>query len=139
MKLRPSLLIFSIFLLIACATDTGPSMSYLAINGKDTATLKLNIMENRFFGTFQINSPGGRIDSGNVRGDVKGDTLIGSFNYIPHGMANAKIKPIALLKGKNGEFIQGKGHIAVYMHIPYFWENTPIKYDDPKFIFKPVL
>lgn len=126
------------FLINSCAGESPANLTYRAINGKDTAELKLNLDENKFYGTYKINYSGDMLDSGHVRGDIKGDTLIGYLRYKPFGMAHFKRKPIALLKGDEGALIQGKGHVAVYMNIPYFWEKTPIKYDDPEFIFKPI-
>lgn len=138
MKLRLFILTGLVVLMYACTRENSPHSTFLAISGKDTAMLKLNIDESKFYGTYKINYWGGMTDSGHVRGDVKGDTLIGSLRYRPHGTAGFKRKPIALLKGDNGALIQGKGHVAVYMNIPYFWEETPIKYEDPEFVFEPI-
>lgn len=137
MRLRTFILIGLVFLISACINENSPNSSYRAINGKDTAELKLNINGDKFYGTYRIYYPGSIIDSGHVRGDIKGDTLIGYFRYRPYGMANFKRQPVAFLKGDDGTLIQGKGHVAVYMTVPYFWEQVPIKYDDPEFIFRP--
>lgn len=134
---RLYIFIVLLVLLSACAKNSPIASEYRAINGKDTAELILTIDDNQFHGTYTINYPGGKTDSGYIRGDIRGDTLIGSFRYRPYDMAHFRRVPIALLKGNDGILIQGKGHVAVYMNIPYFWEKTPIRYDDPEFIFKP--
>ena len=139
MKLQ-YIIFINIFLLItACTEEKALSSSYLAIDGRDTADLKLTIDEKKFHGSYKINYADGEIDSGWVKGIIKGDTLIGHFRYKQSGKAYDKRIPIALLRKYDKTLVLGKGHIASYMNIPYFWEEIPIQYNDPKFTFRPVL
>lgn len=138
MKLRLFIFITLIVLISACRRESLPDSTYLAINGKDTVELKLIIDKDKFYGTYKTTYSGGISDSGHVRGNIKGDTLIGSYRYRPYDMAHFKLKPIALLRGDDGVLIQGNGQLAVYMTVSYFWEKVPIQYDDPEFVFKPV-
>lgn len=108
---------------------------YRAVNQKDTAILVLNINEKRFFGRYEILYHQIGKDSGDVRGDIKGDTLRGDFHYISNGGSWKRI-PLALLK-KDNKLILGNGVIGTYMSLPCFIQGT-LNYNDPKFIFEEI-
>ncbi|MFC6099182.1 hypothetical protein [Olivibacter domesticus] len=128
-------LVFSV-LFIGCR-DGKSTLSYKAIDKKDTAVLSLNIHDKYFFGDCKISYGGSVINSGKIKGDVKGDTLIGSFRYKLPSSAYYNTVPIALLK-KGNSLIMGNGVISSYMNFPIYMKEVPIDYNNPKFIFTPV-
>ena len=108
--------------------------SYIAINGLDTARLDLVIKGTSFKGTCAINFNNKYIDSGEVRGRVHGDTLLGDFHYLHYGLEWKRIA-IAFLK-KDGQLVMGEGKQSIYLNIPFFRAGQPIRYDSVKFVFK---
>lgn len=109
---------------------------YRAVNNKDTAILAINESNKRFYGRYEISYYRVGKDSGDVRGDIKGDTLRGDFHYISHGGSWKRI-PIALLKKENKLF-SGSGAIGTYMNLPCFMPGIPIDYNNSKFVFEEV-
>lgn len=128
-------LTFSI-LFMGCK-DSKSTSFYKAIDKKDTAEISLNVRDNYFFGHCKISYSGSVINSGKIKGDVKGDTLIGSFRYRLPSSAHYKAVPIALLK-KGNSLIMGNGVISTYMNFPIYMKEVPIDYNNPKFTFTPV-
>ncbi|WP_035643777.1 hypothetical protein [Flavobacterium sp. ASV13] len=108
---------------------------YRAVHQKDTAILVININEKRFFGRYEILYHQIGKDSGDVRGDIKGDTLRGDFHYISNGGSWKRI-PLAFLK-KDDKLISGNGVIGTYMSLPCFIQGT-LNYNDPKFVFEEI-
>ncbi|MCP2024972.1 hypothetical protein L1276_000112 [Flavobacterium sp. HSC-32F16] len=133
---------FSFFLLIvtvliSCNSkekkDNYKEVSYQAVNNKDTAVLAIKISDKRFYGRYEISYYGVGKDSGDVRGDIKGNTLTGDFHYISNGGSWKRI-PLALLK-KDSKLILGNGVVGTYMNLPCFIQGT-LNYNDPKFVFE---
>ncbi|WP_316818175.1 hypothetical protein [Pedobacter nyackensis] len=108
---------------------------YKAINKTDTAIFKIKLSDKEFYGQFEINYGGAYKDSGDVTGIVKGDTLKGTYRFQHYGIDKWHNMPIALLK-KDGKLIMGDGDMEIYMNMLYFKKNRPIRYDNPKFVFK---
>ncbi|WP_406843576.1 hypothetical protein [Flavobacterium soyae] len=108
---------------------------YRAVNNKDTAILAINISDKRFYGRYEISYYKTGKDSGDVRGDIKGDTFRGDFHFISNGGSWKRI-PLALLKKEN-KLILGNGVIGTYMNLPCFINGT-LNYNDPKFVFEKV-
>lgn len=111
-------------------------ITYYAVNGKDTAILAININDKRFYGRYEIVYHKIGKDSGDVRGDIKGDTLRGDFHYISNGGSWKRI-PLALLKKENKLFL-GSGVIGIYFNLPCFMPGTTIEYNNSKFVFEEV-
>nr|WP_199002580.1 hypothetical protein [Flavobacterium sp. ASV13] len=107
---------------------------YRAVNNKDTAILAININDKRFYGRYEIFYNKIGKDSGDVRGDIKGDTLRGDFHFISNGGSWKRI-PLALLKKENKLYL-GSGIITTYFNLPCFMPGTPIEYDNSKFVFE---
>lgn len=132
----PILLIF----LISCNSkeekDKYNHTFYRAVNGKDTAILDININHKRFYGRYEILYHKIGKDSGDVRGDIKGDTLRGDFHFISNGGSWKRI-PLALLKKEN-KLVLGKGVIGTYFNLPCFVPGVPIEYKDSEFVFEKV-
>jgi hypothetical protein len=108
---------------------------YRAVNNKDTAILDINISDKRFYGRYEISYYQTGKDSGDVRGDLKGNTLTGDFHFISNGGSWKRI-PLALLKKEN-KLILGNGVVGTYMNLPCFIPGT-LTYKDPKFVFEEV-
>ena len=109
---------------------------YRAISNKDTAIIEIDMSNKRFYGRYEISYYKIGKDSGDVRGDIKGDTLRGDFHYISSGGGWKRI-PIALLKKENKLFL-GSGVIGTYLSLPCFMPGTPIDYNNSKFVFEEV-
>lgn len=109
---------------------------YRAINGKDTAFLSISLTQTHFTGMYEIRYGTLGKDSGDIRGKISGDTLIGLYNYKTYG-GNNNIVPIALLR-KGNKILWGKGLALSYMNIHYFSHDTPIDYDNSKFVFEEI-
>lgn len=109
---------------------------YRAINNKDTAILDININDKRFYGRYEILYHKIGKDSGDVRGDMRGDTLRGDYHFISNGGSWKRI-PIALLK-KDNKLILGKGVIGTYFNLPLFLPEVPIEYSNSEFVFQKI-
>jgi len=127
--------ILSVLLLSSCEErrqDT-EDLTYITQSKRDSARLDLNLFESRFHGKLWFYRPGGEVDSGDIRGNIQKDTLIGDYYYTPFGWGQKKRRPLVLLK-KGSQYILGTGTEQVYMGIPHFIPST-INFRDPKFIF----
>ena len=126
--------------LFSCNSKEGKDkynrVSYRAVNGKDTAILDIKINDKRFYGRYEILYHKFGKDSGDVRGDMRGDTLRGDFHFISNGGTWKRI-PIALLK-KDNKLILGKGIIGTYFNLPLFLPDVPIEYNNAEFVFEKV-
>ncbi|MBG6235419.1 hypothetical protein IWX76_001987 [Pedobacter sp. CAN_A7] len=107
--------------------------SYIAINGADTARLNLVVKGTTFKGKCAISFNNKYTDSGEVRGRINGDTLLGDFHYLHYGSEWKRIA-IAFLK-KDDKLVMGEGKQSVYLNIPFFRAGQPIRYDSVKFVF----
>ncbi|KAF2337112.1 hypothetical protein [Flavobacterium daemonense] len=108
---------------------------YRASNQKDTAVLTIKINDKRFYGRYEILYHQLGKDSGDVRGDIKGDTLRGDFHFISNGGSWKRV-PLALLK-KDKKLVLGNGVVGTYMNLPCFIQGT-LNYKDPKFVFEEI-
>lgn len=125
--------------LISCNSkeqkDKYNHLIYRAVNNKDTAILDVNISDKRFYGRYEISYYKTGKDSGDVRGDIKGNTLTGDFHYISNGGSWKRV-PLALLKKEN-KLLLGNGVIGTFMNLPCFIQGT-LSFNDPKFVFEEV-
>lgn len=131
---------FLFVLMISCNSKEDKSqynqVVYRAVNNKDTAILAININDKRFYGRYEILYHKIGKDSGDVRGDIKGDTLRGDFHFISNGGSWKRI-PLAFLK-KDDKLYLGEGVIGTYFNLPLFMPDQPIKYDKSGFVFEEV-
>ncbi|WP_312338986.1 hypothetical protein [Sphingobacterium sp.] len=127
--------ILPVLLLSSCEErrQDAEALTYIAQSKRDSARLDLNLFESRFHGKLWFYRPGGEVDSGDIRGNIQKDTLIGDYYYTPFGWGEKKRRPLVLLK-KGSQYILGTGTEQVYMGIPHFIPST-INFRDPKFIF----
>jgi len=112
-------------------------MWYRAVAGDDTATFKVDVTDKQFKGTLEILYDGHYKDSGEVKGYVKGDTLVGNYLFTHYGMEQLRRIPIALLQ-QNNKLILGVGSMEIYLDRTYFKKNRPIDYKNVKFVFEKV-
>ncbi|MGY4384732.1 hypothetical protein ACVWYN_001766 [Pedobacter sp. UYP24] len=103
--------------------------NYTAYRKGDTALLLLNHSKSIFRGTLEISYQSTFKDSGNVRGFIKGDTLIGDFNYRHYRQPTWYRDPIRLLK-KGNKLIMGKGLPRLTVGIPNFNPSVPVDYNE---------
>ncbi|WP_264550989.1 hypothetical protein [Flavobacterium sp. N2038] len=108
---------------------------YRAVHQSDTAILDIKINDKRFYGRYEILYHKTGKDSGDVRGDIKGDTLRGDYHFISNGGSWKRI-PLALLK-KEDKLTLGNGVMGTYMNLPCFISGT-LNYKDPKFVFEKI-
>ncbi|BFM44921.1 hypothetical protein CFS9_35620 [Flavobacterium sp. CFS9] len=109
---------------------------YHAIHQGDTAVLDIQINNKRFFGRYEIFYHKIGKDSGDVRGDIKGDTLRGDYHFISNGGSWKRV-PLALLQKDNKLFL-GKGVIGTYFNLPLYMPEVPIEYENSEFVFEKV-
>ncbi|QNK62900.1 hypothetical protein H7F33_20580 [Pedobacter sp. PAMC26386] len=109
-------------------------LSYVAVKGADTAVLKLVVTGSQFKGQYEVNYHSSFKDSGDVKGVIKGDTLLGDYNFQHYGMEKWDRVPITFLK-RDGKLILGAGTVETYFSKSYFKAGTQVDYSDPKFVF----
>lgn len=141
MNIKSLLFLISIVILIVSCNSKDKKSEYKhivyhAVNDKDTAILSININDKRFFGHYERSYYQQGKDSGDVRGDIKGDTLRGDFHFISNGGSWKRI-PLALLKKENKLYL-GSGIITTYFNLPCFMPGTPIEYHNSKFVFEEI-
>lgn len=111
-----------------------PAKHYRAVSKRDTAYLQLTKNENHFYGHYTIQYGNSGKDSGEIRGNIKGDTLIGDYFYMPHSGGVKKRTPFALLQ--DGKTLRlGNGAIVRFLYIPSYSPDVAINYDSVKFVF----
>ncbi|WP_281233546.1 hypothetical protein [Flavobacterium gelatinilyticum] len=134
-KLSFILIVSILTLTVSCNSkeDSYKEVQYQAVSGNDTAVMALKMSDKRFYGRYEISYYKFGKDSGDVRGDIKGDTLRGDFHYISNGGSWKRI-PLALLK-KDNKLVQGTGIVGTYMSLPCFLPGT-LTYKEPKFTFE---
>lgn len=108
---------------------------YRAINKNDTATFDIKLNDKEFYGQLEINYRGAYKDSGGVSGIVKDSILKGTYRFRHYGIEKWHSIPVSFLK-KDNQLIMGEGSMEIYMGMYYFKKNTPINYQNTKFVFE---
>ncbi|QEL02625.1 hypothetical protein FKG96_17975 [Olivibacter sp. LS-1] len=135
-ELSKILILTFLSLPLSCGSDQiGQTMDYIAHSNGDTVYLKLTRFQESFYGKLRIEGRGNTVVSGDVRGRIAMDTLIGDFYYRPY-QAKFKKRRAYVLIDKKDSLLQGTGAESVYMGIPSFIPSS-ISFDDPKYIFYP--
>jgi hypothetical protein len=129
-----------IILLFACnqkAPKKNVSIQYLAHLNGDTAMASIEASNALFKGVLEIRYKNGFKDSGDVKGFVKGDTLVGEYHFQKYWFPVWKRNPIIFLK-KGDRLVMGKGTVRYTMGIPHYDNRYPIDYTErSNFIFIP--
>lgn len=123
---------------VTVKTDTlFEKQCFVAVDGKDTADLKLKTSEGKVTGTLVINYAEKGKNDGQIAGAYKGDTLFVDYTF-KIGKTNQTIykNPLALLK-KDGKLILGVGQIETTLGRSYFVKGMPIRFDKGRFTFAP--
>ncbi|WP_115171263.1 hypothetical protein [Sphingobacterium spiritivorum] len=124
-------------LTVACQSDIPKEeyRKYTATHKNIKAYMNLRLGEHTFYGKYRIVYPGNAIDSGEVKGKVFNDTLMGDYRYKQYGWKENKIRPFILLQ-KGDSLIQGTGMELLYLGVFYFAPES-ISFDSPRFVFYP--
>lgn len=117
--------------LIICLSNTScldnpekeETINLLSYVKRDTISVELSLYTESFYGKYYLKGPGDYIVEGEIIGEVKGDTLVGTIYYAPYKWKEKKRRPFALIQ-RDGKYIQGKGLELYYMGIPYFSMNS---------------
>ena len=134
-------MLFIGFTIAACNPDRETSNKtvttrYVAYSKGDTAIATLVESPSLFKGVLEIRYEGSYKDSGDVRGFIKGDTLMGDYHYQSYWLPIWKRKPVIFLR-RNGNLVLGKGIVKFTMGIPHYNPSYPVEYDESKsFVFK---
>ena len=137
-----NMLTFFALLVISCNNSSDRSntlayKTYKAYNNGDTATAIIYHSKEMFKGTLEIQYKGTYKDSGNVKGVVKGDTLIGEFHFLAYKLAWHR-KPVAFLMKKN-RMVMGQGLTKLTVGIPHFYPGVPVDFNEKeRFVFFPI-
>jgi hypothetical protein len=124
--------------LFACnqTQPTPPAkVKYTAYLKGDTATAVLQVSKSLFKGVLEIKYKNSFKDSGDVKGFIKGDTLMGEYHFQQYRFRPWKRNPIIFLR-KGGKLIMGKGIVKYTMGIPHYNSLFPIDYtESTHFVF----
>lgn len=97
--------------------------------------LRLEASEEFFHGDYQIKYDDKTMDKGSVKGMMKGDMLVGRFNFLSRGNVKS-VLPFVLLK--SGETLKlGTGLAGTYMGFPSYQRGS-VFFNDSLFLFKPI-
>ncbi|MEG1020659.1 MAG: hypothetical protein RSE50_04010 [Myroides sp.] len=129
------LILSFICLLISCESKKSETVNYIAYAKDDTVYLELTRYNDNFYGKLKILGRGNMVVSGDVRGKIIMDTLVGDFYYHPYQTKIKKRKAYVLIDKKDS-LIQGTGTESVYMGIPSFVPGS-VSFNDPKYVFYP--
>ncbi|MGJ1418816.1 hypothetical protein ACR79T_04265 [Sphingobacterium spiritivorum] len=132
-----SFCMLSALLTVACQSDIPKEeyRNYTATHENVKAYMNLRLGEKTFHGKYRIIFPGNAIDSGEVKGKVLNDTLMGDYRYKQYGWKEMKIRPFILLH-KGDSLIQGTGMELLYLGVFYFAPES-ISFENPRFVFYP--
>lgn len=121
---------------LAMDDTTGSKQCYIAVDGKDTASLSIKTMNSgKVSGKLVINYAEKGKNDGAIEGTFKGDTLFVDYTF-KIGTANKTIykNPLAFLN-QDGKLILGVGQIETTMGRSYFVKGKPISFDKGRFTF----
>lgn len=150
MKLKNSISYAAVLSLsvFACACSSGGDKEnksdpdkvvtcYRAIDKLDTVLLKVEVNGSLFTGQMEMHYFEKPVDSGELKGQVKGDTLLGEFHHKP-GVADQWYRnPVAFLK-RQDSVIMGVGELETAWGKAYFRKGVPIDYEQGRFVFKTI-
>lgn len=118
----------------SCTSHSTRIEEYIAIYKRDTAYLTLHLYPNSYHGKMLVKGAGNFVEKGSIEGDIKGDTLLGSYLYKPYKAKFTKRRAF-VLKRTESELLQGSGLESVYMGVPYY-DPASINFEAVKFVFK---
>ena len=109
---------------------------YKALYEKDTIDLKINTLNNgKITGDMVMKIIDMPQKTGNITGELHGDTLFVDYSFIQGENNKVKFKnPLAFLKRDN-ELILGNGKLETYLGETYFAKGVPIDFEKVKYKF----
>lgn len=118
--------------------DKDNFVCYQAIFERDTAWMKIDTSKQFMEGDMSIQySSKNQKYVGHIRGEMKGDTLVGSFNFKINDLPTGYSTPVSMLK-RDGKLIMGSGKVVIMLGRSYFSPEVPIDYDNSRFEFTEV-
>jgi len=119
-------------------SDTSSTKTcYIAIDGKDTATLTVKEYAKKTGGTLVLNLDKKDNNNGQIEGNFKGDTLFVDYVFQIGNKGRWYRNPLAFLK-KDGNLIMGVGEMETTWGKTYFRKDVPIDFTKGRFSFEPV-
>lgn len=107
----------------------------ISMDKRDTAFLKLVASEEGFYGHYQIKYEDKTKDDGTIKGNVKGDTLIGTYSFLSRGDSRT-VAPIAFLRASE-KLKLGNGIVGTYMGF-HVYQTGSLFFNDSLFQFQPI-
>jgi hypothetical protein len=115
---------------------TTPNECYTSVVSRDSATLRINRMNNKVRGTLHLNFAKKADMYGEIAGSFRGDTLFADYTYKLGSDKETFRNPAAFLL-KEGKLYQGYGEIVTIVGQTTFKKEVPIIFDRG-FVFEPV-
>lgn len=143
-RIQPILLLSALTIFLLSCTETKPykpkmknARCYIAIDRADTAWLKVDTTDQKFFGELAFNFNNEKHFVGDVKGLVKSDTLDGHYVFKVNQAKVWHRNPVSFLKqGKT--LTMGIGEINILLGAVFFNEHVPIDYNRGRFVFNEV-
>ncbi|RZK54105.1 MAG: hypothetical protein EOO87_11285 [Pedobacter sp.] len=108
---------------------------FLAIDGKDSAWLSIDTSHKLINGYFKMSYGGTKVMDGQVKGEIKGDTLKAHYDFKVNKVDKWYRNPVAFLQ-QDGKLIMGVGEINMIWGSPFFNDKVAIDYDKGRFVFE---
>ena len=112
--------------LVAASAQTAPSC-YQNINGKDTVLLSISGEAITVTGLLSYNYYEKDKSSGDIQGNMYGDTLIADYSFQSEGTTS--VREVAFLK-RDDTFVEGYGDVELRNDSVYFKYPTTLRYED---------
>lgn len=116
----------------SCRPNQTTSLYYSGQTSQDSVFLRLEQDKSHFYSHLTFKNDTRTLKTGQITGEIKGDTLLGDYLYSAYG-AQPKRAPLALLKDSS-TYRAGKGVVSSYMGVPFFVKHVPIDFEDPEYI-----
>lgn len=111
---------------------------YQALYENDTISLTINTLkDDKISGKMVMKVEGNPTNDGEIKGEMKGDTLYADYSFVNEKNKQIFKNPIAILK-KGDTLALGNGKIEIYLGKSYFDKKTPIDYDNVRYKFTKV-
>ncbi len=115
--------------------ESKTTICYRAIDGQDTAWLRIDTASSQVIGLLTFNYAKGRDYDGEFKGKFYGDTLKGHFDFKVNQVDKWYRNPVAFLK-RNGQLTMGVGNFNMVWGSSIFDPKVPIDYDRGRFVFE---
>ncbi|RZK48470.1 MAG: hypothetical protein EOO99_10055 [Pedobacter sp.] len=113
------------------------SLCFQAIDGNDTAYMELDTSTYEIIGKMRFFYADSNQYVGDFKGEIKGDTLTGFYDFQSNSSEKWHRNPVSFLK-QGSEWIMGDGKFVLIWGSGYFDPKVPINYSQAKFKFKAI-